>query len=130
MTKFITIKQILAIHEKQIARFGGMSGIRDMGLLESALAMPQATFFGQYLHKDIDEMAAAYLFHLVNNHPFLDGNKRTGAVAALIFLKVNGYPYKCYRPRMESMVLAVAQGVMDKAQIAEFFRKHRSEEET
>src|SRR6266702_1459663 len=87
---FLTTDQVLEIHSDQIARYGGMAGVRDLGLLQSALAQPQATFGGQLLHADLFEMAAAYLFHLVQNHPFVDGNKRVGAVAAIVFLLTNG----------------------------------------
>src|SRR5437867_10279787 len=86
---FLSLDEILEIHKDQIARYGGMAGIRDLGLLQSALAQPQATFGSQFLHADLIEMAAAYLFHIVQNHPFIDGNKRVGAVAALVFLQLN-----------------------------------------
>ena len=87
---FLSLGEILEIHRDQIERYGGDAGIRDLGLLQSALAVPASGFGGRYLHSDLFEMAAAYLFHLVQNHPFVDGNKRTGAVAALVFLSLNG----------------------------------------
>jgi death-on-curing protein len=90
--RFLLIETVLALHAEQIGVFGGMHGTRDRGLLESALAQPEATFEGEYLHLSLHEMAAAYLYHVVRNHPFLDGNKRTGYVAALVFLAVNGAP--------------------------------------
>ena len=86
---FLTLGEILEIHQDQINRYGGASGIRDIGLLQSAIAMPSASFGGQFLHSDLFEMAAAYLFHISQNHPFVDGNKRTGAVAAIVFLALN-----------------------------------------
>lgn len=73
---FLDLNQIIRLHTQLIDRYGGQSGIRDTGLLQSAIAMPRAGFGETYLHKDLFEMAAAYLFHLVQNHPFLDGNKR------------------------------------------------------
>ncbi len=76
---FLTLDEVIEIHRDMIERYGGSFGIRDEGLLESAVAMPQAGFGEQYLHADVFEMAAAYLFHIVRNHPFVDGNKRTGA---------------------------------------------------
>jgi death-on-curing protein len=82
---FLNLGEVLEIHRDQIARYGGSSGLRDLNLLKSAVAMPQATFDGEFLHTDIFEMAAACLFHIVGNHPFLDGNKRVGAVACLVF---------------------------------------------
>jgi death-on-curing protein len=99
-------------------------GVRDNGLLESALAAPQSGFGGHYLHGDLFEMASAYLFHLVQNHPFLDGNKRVGVAAALTFLLLNGIETKIPNQLLVQMVLSVAQGKMDKPAIAEFFRKH------
>ena len=91
---FLRLNEIIEIHTDQIARYGGLAGIRDMGLLQSAVAMPMSSFGGQYLHADLYEMAAAYLYHLVNNHAFIDGNKRVGTVTAIVFLELNGV---CYR---------------------------------
>lgn len=88
---FLELADILDIHQDQIERYGGAPGIRDLNLLQSAAAMPEASFGGVYLHSSIHEMAAAYLFHIVQNHPFTDGNKRTGTVAAVVFLKLNGF---------------------------------------
>ena len=87
---FLTLSEVFEIHRDQIERYGGHPGIRDAGLLRSAVAVSQATMGGEYLHADLFEMPAAYLFHIVKNHPFADGNKRTGAVAALVFLELNG----------------------------------------
>ena len=83
---FLGLDEVIEIHNDQIKRYGGHVGIRDIELLKSAVAMPAAGFGGDYLHTDIYEMAAAYLFHIVRNHPFIDGNKRTGAVASVVFL--------------------------------------------
>ena len=80
---FLTLEEVLEIHDDQINRYGGASGIRDFGLLESALAQPQTIFGGSLLHTDLFEMAAAYFFHIIQNHPFMDGNKRVGAVTGL-----------------------------------------------
>ena len=87
---FLTLSEVFEIHRDQIERYGGHPGIGDAGLLRSAVAVSQATMGGEYLHADLFEMPAAYLFHIVKNHPFADGNKRTGAVAALVFLELNG----------------------------------------
>ncbi|MDR3110096.1 MAG: type II toxin-antitoxin system death-on-curing family toxin [Planctomycetaceae bacterium] len=124
MLRFPTKDDILEIHSNQIEKYGGSTGIRDMGLLESALAMPQAMFGGQYLHSSTYEMAAAYLFHIVSNHPFLDGNKRTGTLAALFFLNLNGLRFEGSGDALESLVISVAQGEADKSVIAMFFREH------
>lgn len=122
--RFLGLEQVLAIHDDQIERYGGSSGIRDRGLLESALAMPQSGFGGQYFHQDLHEMAAAYLFHIVKNHPFLDGNKRAGAAAALVFLELNGLRVPVADDKLVATVLAVAEGRLQKSGVAEFFRKH------
>jgi death-on-curing protein len=119
---FLTLDEVLEIHRDQLERYGGADGIRDLGLLQSALAQPQATFGGQFLHADLFEMAAAYLFHLVQNHAFVDGNKRVGAVAALVFLRMNDQDLKITNAELESLVLSVAQGQADKAAIRTFFR--------
>jgi death-on-curing protein len=124
MPQFLNTKRILHIHESQIELFGGSSGIRDLGLLESALAMPQASFGGTFLHADHYEMAAAYLFHIVSNHPFLDGNKRTGTATALFFLKLNGIDHDIDDDALELMVMSVARSEIGKEEIATFFRKH------
>jgi len=129
MTRFLTQEEVLFAHENQIARYGGSSGIRDLGLLESALAMPKASFGGTYLHTDHYEMAAAYLYHIVSNHPFIDGNKRVGTVAALTFLDLNGYWFNEENESglddaLESLVLSVACGETGKDEVAAFFREH------
>jgi len=121
---FLSLAEVLEIHRDQIERYGGKTGIRDLGLLQSALAMPAAGFGGRYLHGDLFEMAAAYLFHIVRNHPFVDGNKRTGAVAALVFLSLNGMEIEASEDIFEQTVRAVAEGKMDKSAIAGFFREH------
>jgi death on curing protein len=86
---FMTLDEIIDVHRDQIARYGGLEGIRDFEMLQSAVAMPVAGSGGQFFHADLCEMAAAYLFHIVQNHPFIDGNKRVGAVAAYVFLAIN-----------------------------------------
>jgi len=121
---FLSLAEVLEIHRDQIERYGGKTGIRDLELLQSALAMPAAGFSGRYLHGNLFEMAAAYLFHIVRDHPFVDGNKRTGAVAALVFLSLNGMEIEADEDIFEQMVRAVAEGKMDKSAIAEFFREH------
>src|SRR5205085_11954571 len=97
---------------------------RDEGLLESALAVPSAGFGGQYLHADLFEMAAAYLFHLAQNHPFFDGNKRVALVAAALFLRLNGWDLTADNDAAHDLTLSVASGGTDKATAAAFFRAH------
>jgi len=122
---FLTIDEVLAIHRDQIARYGGSEGVRDWGLLQSAIAMPAATFGGQFLHCDLCEMAAAYLFHIVKNHPFIDGNKRVGAVAAYVFLALNDVRLTADNDTYADLVLTVARGETPKSAVAEFFRANK-----
>jgi death-on-curing protein len=95
-----------------------------LGLLESALAQPRAMFGGEYAHADLAEMAAAYLFHVAKNHPFVDGNKRVAALAAIVFLDTNGIDIKIDPDEYYELALAVAAGTADKQMAAEFFRRH------
>lgn len=120
--EFLGLDDILEIHRDQIDHYGGSLGIRETGLLQSAVAMPAAGFGDQYLHQDIFEMAAAYLFHITQNHPFVDGNKRTGTVAALVFLEMNGVELDADEDRLENLVRSVAMGKADKATAAAFLR--------
>jgi death-on-curing protein len=119
---FLSLAEVLEIHRDQISRYGGDPGIRDLGLLQSAIAMPEASYGGRFLHTNLYEMAAAYLFHIVQNHPFIDGNKRTGAVAALVFLALNDVLISAEEDAFERIVSAVAKGEADKATVAEFFQ--------
>ncbi|MGD0462261.1 MAG: type II toxin-antitoxin system death-on-curing family toxin [Tepidisphaeraceae bacterium] len=119
---FLTLDQVLRLHARQIERFGGSDGIRDIELIESAIAQPQQGFGGDYFHKTLAEMAAAYLFHLAKNHGFVDGNKRVGSDAALTFLELNGIDTdKIDENEMEALTLAVADGSADKQTATEFF---------
>lgn len=120
---FLTLEDVLESHRQQIERYGGSHGLRDQGLLESALAQAKATFGGQYLHAEIHEMASAYLFHLVNNHPFVDGNKRIGLDAALLFLTINNSPCVASDEELIELVLQTAQSQCTKPEIADFFRQ-------
>ena len=89
--RLLTLAEVLEIHADQLRLFGGSEGIRDQGALESAVATPEATFAGAFLHETLWEMAAAYAFHIAQNQPFLDGNKRVGLNACLLFLTLNGW---------------------------------------
>jgi len=120
--RFLSLEQVLAIHADQVRRYGGGLGVRDLGLLKSALAMPQASFSGQYLHPTLHEMAAAYLFHLTQNHPFLDGNKRIGLAASIAFLGLNDTWLEADPAELLEMVLSVARGGIGKPEIAVFLR--------
>ena len=122
--QFLTLSDIVEIHEYQIEKFGGASGLRDIGLLKSAIGMPESTFGGAFLHPTIYEMAAAYMYHLIENHPFVDGNKRVGAMAALIFLDINNIDFDAPEELFTGMVLNVAGGKMLKAGITLFLKEH------
>ena len=121
---FLMLDEVLAIHADQIRRYGGRPGIRDLALLQSALGTPETTFEGNYLHTDVFEMAAAYLFHIARNHPFVDGNKRTGLMAALVFLGLNDLELAVDPAALYELVTGVATGAVSKAQIAVFFQQH------
>lgn len=121
--QFLGLQEVLEIHRDQVTRYGGTAGIRDLDLLKSALGMPGATFNGEFLHTDVYEMAAAYLFHLVKNHPLVDGNKRVGAVAALVFLTLNGHDFQAPEDDLAETVLAVARGEIGKSEVTLFLRR-------
>jgi len=120
---FLTLDDVLELHQLQVDRYGGLHGVRDQGLVESALAQPEATFAGEYLHGDLFEMAAAYLFHIVRNHGFLDGNKRTGLLTALVFLDINGVSVDQASPDLYDLTVAVAEGRTDKDEAAAVLRR-------
>ncbi|MEO8196776.1 MAG: type II toxin-antitoxin system death-on-curing family toxin [Thermoanaerobaculia bacterium] len=121
---FLSLEEVLALHADQIERYGGTLGLRDPGLLSSALAMPRASFGGKYLHATQHEMAAAYLFHLTQNHPFLDGNKRVGLAVALAFLGLNDLELEADDESLTELVMGVARGSRSKAEIAVFLAQH------
>jgi len=116
--RFLGVEQVLSLHVDQIQTYGGADGVRDLGLLESACATPSASFEGAYLHGSVSEMAAAYLFHLAQNHPFVDGNKRVAAAATFMFLYSNGYELNCTEDELVELTLAVANGRRTKAEVA------------
>lgn len=121
--RFVEIEEALRIHARQVSRFGGDSGIRDRGLLESALAMPCTTFGGQFVHEDLAAMAGAYLYHLCKNHPFMDGNKRVALAVTLYFLVRNGMPLDTDNEALQEKVLAVASGQMGKDEVTAYLRR-------
>ncbi len=121
---FLTVGEVMEIHCEQLELYGGESGVRDVSLLESALAVPQSGMGGEYFHSSLFDMAAAYLYHIVQNHPFVDGNKRTGTACAYLFLAINGLDLDCDPDELTRMVLEVAGGGLDKTAIAAFIRLH------
>lgn len=121
---FLTADDVLQVHVDQVTQYGGEPSVRDKGLLESAIQMPRSSFDGALLHPTIFEMAAAYLYHIVRNHPFVDGNKRTGTVAAIMFLDFNGIEVDADEAELVELVLSVVAGVTTKQQVADFLRTH------
>ena len=121
---FLTLDEVLAIHADQIRRYGGTPGLRDLSLLESAIGTPEATFGGELLHGSVFEMAAAYLFHIARNHPFVDGNKRTALMCALVFLGLNGRRLDAEPDALYAVVDGVAAGRIEKSGLAVFLRDH------
>ena len=121
---FLTLAESIEIHEYQIKHFGGTNGLRSLDLLKSAVGMPASTFNGKYLHPTIPDMAAAYLFHIVENHPFVDGNKRVGTMSALVFLELNGFDFDASDKELTGVVLQVAGGMMSKDGLSQFFWQH------
>ena len=121
--KFLTLAEVLEFHEDLIREFGGSPGIRDLGLAEAALAMPQSGAGEEFFHAFPFEMAAAYLYHIVQNHPFIDGNKRTAFAAALTFLELNGYAVMGGEDELEAATWKVASGNLDKSDAAAILEK-------
>ena len=119
----LTAEIVLEIHAEAIARFGGADGVRDPALLDSAVAAPQAGFAGKSPYKDVAEVAAAYLFYLCRNHPFIDGNKRTALGACIVFLRLNGIAPPPDRPEWENLTLAVAASELDRDQATKRLRR-------
>jgi len=119
---FLSVEDVLLLHADTIGIDGGSPGVRDHGLLDAAVAMPRQRFDGEYLHEDIAAMAAAYLFHIAQNHPFLDGNKRSAVMAALIFLYVNGIEKLPAPQDLEIITRQVAAGKLSKDALTQWLR--------
>ena len=122
----LALDEVLSLHAEQIRLFGGSSGIRDLGLLQSALGNVEATFDGAFLHETIFAMAAAYLFGICRNHPFVDGNKRTAVGAALTFLEMNGVEINADDDEFYELVIGVAEGRVSKASVTVFLEENAS----
>ena len=120
---FLTLAEVLAIHEFQIGKYGGTQGLRDLGLLESALSVPQASFGGELLHGSLFKIAAAYAYHIAENQPFLDGNKRAGLAAALVFLELNGVSVDDPKGALYDAMMDVAAKRMDKKGLAVILKR-------
>ena len=120
---FLSVDDVLLIHADTIDIDGGSHGVRDHGLLDAAVAMPRQQFGGEYLHEDIPAMAAAYMFHIAQNHPFFDGNKRAAVIAALSFLHVNGIEKLPVPQDLEITTLRVAAGELNKDALTQWMRE-------
>ena len=123
---FLDLTDVLEIHESRIQLYGGSRGLRDLGLLQSALAQPSAGFGGELFHKDLFEMAAAYFFHIARNHAFIDGNKRTALACCLVFLSFNEIDIEAESAELEELTVAIAEGRKEKSEIADFLRSHQN----
>lgn len=121
---FLNLDEVLSLHEDQMRRYGGAAGVRDLGLLQSALGSAQATFGGSFLHETACEMAAAYLYGICRNHPFIDGNKRTAVAVALTFLEMNGVEIDAAEDDFYDLVIGVAEGKVSKSEVAVFLQSH------
>lgn len=121
---FLTTEQVLFIHDQMVKRFGGSLGIRDLGLVESAVARPQSTFGGEYLYSSIFDKAAALLQSLLKNHPFVDGNKRTALTSAGLFLRKNGYKLINKHKKEVEFAVKVDNGNLTVEQISKWLKEH------
>lgn len=119
----LTVEIVQEIHAEAIARFGGSEGLRDLTLLESAVAAPQASFGGKSPYVDLVEVAGAYLFYLCRNHPFIDGNKRAALGACIVFLRLNELDPAVDGPEWEKLTLHIASGELDREQATARLRK-------
>lgn len=126
MIKFLTKELTLLFHEDLIQRYGGSHGVRDENLLDSALAQPKSMFEGRYLHKSIYEMAAAYGYHLCQNHPFIDGNKRIALTVMYTFLYVNGHRIKLNEKEAYLLIMSIADGSLSKQELADYLKRNSS----
>jgi death-on-curing protein len=122
--RYLSVEQVLFLHARLVEETGGGHGVRDIGLLESAVARPQATFGGEELYPDVFSKAAALMLSLISNHPFIDGNKRTGITAAALFLRVNGFILEASNPELETFAWGVAHGDLGVPEAAHWLRGH------
>ena len=123
MTTYLSLEQVLDLHRRQLRLFGGAPGLRDRGALDSAVARPQMTFGGEDLYQDVAAKAAASLHSVVLNHPFVDGNKRVGAHAAVLFLLSNGFELTASPAMLADVTLATARGELSAEALAIWFRQ-------
>jgi death on curing protein len=123
VTVYLSLEQVLELHRLEIQRFGGSAGLRERGSLEAALARPQMTFAGEDVYPDVESKAAAVMHSLVMNHPFVDGNKRTGAAVAELFLNPNGVELEAADDDLVAITLSVARGEVNAEALAIWLRQ-------
>ena len=121
---FLNLEDVLELHALQLARYGGAAGVRDRGLLQSAVAQPQTTFDGAFVHDGLFAMGAAYLFHIVQNHPFVDGNKRVAFQAMYLFLGLNGLRVDASEEEVVAIILSLATGDLHEPSLSAWLRDH------
>ncbi|MDR1977001.1 MAG: type II toxin-antitoxin system death-on-curing family toxin [Campylobacteraceae bacterium] len=124
MVRFLTLSEVLLILEDQIRNYGGIYGVRDIKLLSLTIYVAQSSFEGKYLHATIPAMASAYAFHICQNHPFIDGNKRVALASALVFLDINGYAFDCEDEKIYDEIMGVAKGDIKKEELVRYYEKH------
>jgi len=124
LIQLLTLEQVLKLHQRIIEQSGGGIGIRDKGILESALAQPEMSYGGQDLYPTLIEKVSALGFSLINNHPFVDGNKRIGHAAIEVTLLMNGYEIQADVNMQEAVILAVAASKMDRETFLKWLQKH------
>ncbi|SPP65786.1 type II toxin-antitoxin system death-on-curing family toxin [Nitrospira lenta] len=124
MTRYLTVAEVLELHQSVIERWGGSGGIRDLNVLESALAQPRQSFGGNDLYPDLPSKAAALCFSLVLNHPFIDGNKRVGHAAMEVFLSLNEYELHASVDEQECLILDLAAGQLSRDIFSDWVLKH------
>ena len=120
---FLSVDEVVLLHEEQLASYGGAAGVRDAGALDSAVAMPRATFDARFVHEGLFAMAAAYAFHIAQNQPFMDGNKRTGLAAALVFLDLNGVTVSDPEGKLYSAMIDLAERRLSKDGLGALLRE-------
>jgi death on curing protein len=120
---YLSLEEVIRIHDFLIEKIGGLSGIREKSLLESAIANPMMAVFGQELHPTVFDKAASYLYSISRNHPFLDGNKRTASACSLVFLRANGKKPKYEVQEFEDFIVEVAKGNKSHEEISDYFKK-------
>ena len=122
--KRLSLETVTALHSELIAQTGGLGGVRDANMLDASVNSPFHTFSGQYLYPTIQAMAAHLAFSLINNHPFLDGNKRIGILSMLVFLEINGLPVTCSNDQLVSLGLGLAESSIDESDLIEWIISH------